>query len=138
MYIVERLRSIEHPNPLGIMWSDECELAAAAADEIERLNKCLKYEQHRAERIGTHGQGCWSWGPQHYECALREIEALRKDAARYRYLRSESRREALDKWGPAAGCWIDSEDEHHNLILLTGEDADEAIDTAMETMNEYR
>ena len=61
-----------------------------------------------------------------------EVESLRRDAERYRYLRSESRREALDKWGPAAGCWIDSEDEHHNLILLTGEDADAAIDKAME------
>ena len=65
-------------------------------------------------------------------CDCLDIEALMKDAARYRYLRSESRREALDKWGPEAGCWIDSEDEHHNLILLTGEDADEAIDKAME------
>ena len=57
-----------------------------AADEIERLRQCLKYEQHRAERIGTHGQGCWAWGPGHYECAMREIEALQKDAARYRWL----------------------------------------------------
>ena len=55
-----------------------------------------------------------------------------RDAARYRYLRSESRRDALDLNGPAAGCWIDSEDEHHNLIMLTGVDADEAIDNAME------
>ena len=67
-----------------------------------------------------------------------EVESLRKDAERYRYLRSESRRAALDLNGPAAGCWIDCEDEAHSLILLTGEDADEAIDNAMETMNEDR
>ena len=27
----------------------------------------------------THAQGCWDWGPRHYECALREIEALRAE-----------------------------------------------------------
>lgn len=46
--------------------------------EIERLTSCLKWEQSRAERIGTHGPGCEKWGPSHYECALRAIE--RKDA----------------------------------------------------------
>lgn len=43
--------------------------------EIARLEKALQYEQHRAERIGTHGAGCWAWGPQHYECAVRELKA---------------------------------------------------------------
>lgn len=51
------------------------ELAAKTA-ECERLNDALKYEQHRTGRVGTHGPGCWSWGPAHYECALREIETL--------------------------------------------------------------
>lgn len=46
--------------------------------EIERLNSCLKWEQNRADRIGTHQPGCETWGPRHYECALRAIE--RKDA----------------------------------------------------------
>ena len=30
------------------------------------------------DRISTHADGCWEWGPSHYECALREIEALRE------------------------------------------------------------
>lgn len=27
----------------------------------------------------THAEMCWSWGPKHYECALREIGRLRKE-----------------------------------------------------------
>ena len=54
------------------------ELQALLA-EIERLNKALQWEQNRAERIGTHGDGCWKWGPSHYECALREIQRLKKE-----------------------------------------------------------
>ena len=57
--------------------------------------------------------------------------ALRKDAERYRYLRSRVPSEVFAKTGVAAGCWIDCEDGDGTLVLLTGEDADAAVDDAM-------
>ena len=60
-----------------------------------------------------------------------EIERLRKDAERYQYLRSRVPSEVFAKTGVAAGCWIDCEDGDGTLVLLTGEDADAAVDDAM-------
>jgi len=51
--------------------------AQQALAEIERLTAALQYEQHRADRQGTHGDGCADWGPSHYECAIRERDELR-------------------------------------------------------------
>ena len=55
------------------------EQATALEDEIERLNKALKWEQDRSGRVGTHSPGCWTWGHQHYQCAIQHIAALDKE-----------------------------------------------------------
>ena len=44
--------------------------------EVARLTKAITFEQHWLERIGTHGPGCYQWGPSHWLCAVNEIKRL--------------------------------------------------------------
>ena len=71
-----------------IVQSPSLELHRAAQAEIARLDAALRYaqtpagatlryEQPLSESMGEHAEGCWAWGPEHYECALRRIEAGR-------------------------------------------------------------
>lgn len=59
-----------------------------------------------------------------------EIGELHTDALRYRHLRNRVPTQVLDRFGEAAGAWIDTESNDGRLILLTGVDADVAVDTS--------
>lgn len=55
-------------------------LIEEAQEEIERLTACLKWEQNWLSRVGTHSDGCWAWGPGHYQCALRHIKDVEQNS----------------------------------------------------------
>lgn len=68
----------------GVTYSHALRLDAATA--IEGLRSELTAtqaelakanEQLGRHRIGTHGPDCWSYGPRHNECLMREFVALR-------------------------------------------------------------
>lgn len=104
--------------------------------EIARLNAALRYEQHRADRIGTHGPRCETWGPAHYECLLREVEGLRRDAERLDWLCAiDPARRVEGRMGFRAYEDVAPLDvEHSRWIALTDRfygTAREAIDAAM-------
>ena len=54
-------------------------LLGDALSENERLKSRLKYQEDREGWVGTHGPDCWSYGPRHYECALRHINSMTDD-----------------------------------------------------------
>jgi len=98
-------------------WGDD---VMALFDEVGRLTaqlaeveRNLKYEQHRAGRIGTHGPGCHTWGPAHYECALAQLaerdRELREERMRHLVTMTESYG-GYDKEFPP----FDAEDKSHD------------------------
>jgi len=67
-------------------WCDRAEKAEA---EVERL---------RADRgltQPTHLDGCWKYGPEHYECARAEVERLRAALHKIAYLQHDIGRPPL-------------------------------------------
>ena len=67
------------PDLLEALNTERAKVASLEA-EVERLNKCLIYEQHRFGRQGTHWRGCHAGGPEHYECLKVEADRWREVA----------------------------------------------------------
>lgn len=123
-------------------YCENCEERGEAAEaEIERLRAQVARLTRMLDDPGTtHAEGCSTWGPKHWQCALNErdallarVEAAERDAGRYRWLRNESLHRLIrgpicidaDTWGePVMACG-----KH---ITLDGATLDAAIDAAME------
>ena len=51
--------------------------------EIDSLKQQIKYQEYREGSIGAHSPHCYTFGPHHYECALRKIEELESEADKF-------------------------------------------------------
>lgn len=105
-----------------IYCSDEGKLPAAA---VERSGEGYKLLQTQ------HAWVVWQAAIDVLEVvATQTTPEVLAYAKRYRYLRDIRRRDCLTLNGPDAGVWCDAEDEDGNLMLLTEDDLDAAIDAA--------
>lgn len=85
------------------------EVLHEAAEKLEKLDSLLR-SMHgtlqraadAAQRVATHSDGCWTWGPRHYQCAVAKVKWLRELVqaivdTRHTY-----------GWGPEADAAIES------------------------------
>jgi len=52
---------------------------AAALAENATLKLRLTYQDDREGWVGTHSPECWTFGPRHYECAIKHINSMTDD-----------------------------------------------------------
>lgn len=74
------------------------------------------------DRQTTHAQGCWSWGPAHYECAVGKIDRMRAENER---LRAE--RDALAAALEAAQMGLRREESDHERTIDQRDAAEDAL-----------
>ena len=73
---------LQYKQPEKEMTETERKLELLLGDvlaENERLRRELKYQYAQENHTGTHSPECWSYGPRHYECAIRHINAITKN-----------------------------------------------------------
>lgn len=109
------------------LWKIEGKHKAAMLEVITKLAAAqeeIAAWKYRAQVYCDEGNG----QRERAQAAEARAEEYKKDAERYRYLRSRDKDEVFNNDGVKAGVWIDCTAEDGTLQLLTFEDADAAID----------